>query len=162
MKNRISTIKYIAKENNLSIPKILDIMAENDKYGSETTIRKVLEDGSEGIRFRYNTIEDIYESLLIKFGEDFAADDIDALKHIIREKRTIIYGLKREVALYEELKTIYERLIDGMEKQIIVSTYGAVFQSVVQLIYFICKPLSKQCVLICLRFPERCHVYSIL
>jgi hypothetical protein len=119
MKNRISTIKYIAKENNLSIPKILDIMAENDKYGCETTIRKVLEDGSESIRFRYNTIEDIYESLIIKFGEDFAADDIDALKHIIREKSKIIYGLKREVALYEELKTIYERLIDGMEKQII-------------------------------------------
>jgi hypothetical protein len=119
MKNRISTIKYIAKENNLSIPKILDIMAENDKYGCETTIRKVLEDGSESIRFSYNTIEDIYESLIIKFGEDFAADDIDALKHIIREKSKIIYGLKREVALYEELKTIYERLIDGMEKQII-------------------------------------------
>lgn len=119
IKNRISTIKFIAKENNLSIPKILDIMAENDKYGSETTIRKVLEDGSEDAKFRYNTIEDIYESLIIKFGEDFAADDIDALKHIIREKNKIIHGLKREIALYEERKTIYERLIDGMEKQIV-------------------------------------------
>ena len=118
MKNRISTIKYIAKENNLSIPKILDIMAENDKYGCETTIRKVLDEGSEGIRFRYNTIEDIYESLIIKFGEDFAADDIDALKHIIREKSKIIHGMRKEISLYEERKAIYERLISGLENQV--------------------------------------------
>lgn len=116
MKNRISTIKYIAKENNLSIPKILDIMAENDKYGCETTIRKVLDEGSEGIR--YNTIEDIYESLIIKFGEDFAADDIDALKHIIREKNKVIHGMRKEISLYEERKAIYERLISGLENQV--------------------------------------------
>lgn len=126
----IKRLKEIKAEQNLSIQKIMDIMEERGQYVSEPTLKKIFADGSENQNFRYqDSIAPVADVLLDIYGDTSNLDDLESLRHIIREKNKLIEFLmlkldekeqdfEKRLALYEERKTLYEKTIERFEIQV--------------------------------------------
>lgn len=123
MARKIQTIKRIKAEHNLPNELILDLVAKNNGAVSESTLKRILEDGSEDKDFRYSSIADTYNALTLEFSEDLRSDDIKELKIIISERNRWIDRLVEEIkttkedyavreALYEQRKCNYEATIE--------------------------------------------------
>ena len=134
-RKQIRRLKQIKAEQGLSIAKIMDLMEDRGQFVSEATIKRVFADGSEDQNFRYqDSIAPIADVLLDIYGDSSKSDDVDALRHIIREKNKLIEFLmikldekeadfQKRTALYEERKAVYERTIERLETQITRKDY---------------------------------------
>ena len=96
---------------------------------SERTLQSIFRDGSENKKFQYHSIADAYEALIAIYGEDYASDDVDTLKHIISERNKKIDSLliqmedmqeeiKKRMELYDERKKYFENTIDILKSQV--------------------------------------------
>lgn len=127
MSKKISIIKKIKEEHNLPNDLILDLVARNNGNVSESTLKRILADGSEDENFRYSSIADLYNALTLEFGEDFTTEDPAALKVILSERNKWIDRLAEEIEtlkddysvreeLYKERKENYEKTIELQER----------------------------------------------
>lgn len=127
MAKKISVIKQIKAAHNLPNDKILDLVARNGGSLADSTLRRILADGSEELSFQYASIADLYNALTLEFGEDFATDDISSVKAVLSERNRWIDRLAEEIEtlkedysvreqLYAERKTNYEKTI-ALQKQ---------------------------------------------
>jgi hypothetical protein len=108
---------------------ILDLVTRNNGTISESSLKRVFEEGSEDKTFRYSTIEDLYNALTKEFGDDYANDDPAVLKNIIAERNNWIDRLVEEIKhtkedfavrekLYEERKSNYDHTIEMLQARI--------------------------------------------
>ena len=129
MSNKVQIIKRIKEKHNLPNDMILDLVARNNGTISESSLRRVFEDGSEDKTFRYSTIEDLYNALTKEFGDDFSSEDPAILKNIILERNNWIDRLVEEIkhnkedfsareTLYEERKQNYVHTIKMLQERI--------------------------------------------
>ena len=129
MSNKVQIIKRIKEKHNLPNDMILDLVARNNGTISESSLRRVFEDGSEDKTFRYSTIEDLYNALTKEFGDDFSSEDPAVLKNIILERNNWIDRLVEEIkhnkedfsareTLYEERKQNYVHTIKMLQERI--------------------------------------------
>lgn len=122
MSKKISVIKAIRNEHNLSVDFILNLVAKNSGSVSESTLKRILADGSEEQDFRYSSIADVYNALTIEFGEDFSNDDPSALKAILSERNRWIDRLAEEIETIKEdyavREILYSERRDNYEKTI--------------------------------------------
>ena len=131
MKRRtIHRLKTIKDEQGLSISKIMDLMEQRGQYVSEATLKKIFADGSEEQSFRYqDSIAPVADVLLDMYGDTSGLQDLESLRHIIREKNKLIEFLmmkldekeqefERQRVLYEDRKNLYEKTIQRFEIQI--------------------------------------------
>lgn len=126
----IRRLKEIKSEQGLSISQIMEMLEKAGQFVSEPTLKKIFAEGSEEKNFRYqDTIMPVADVLLDLYGDKSGIDDVESLRHIIREKNKfiemILFKLEeqkemqaREKALYDERKAMYERSIERFEKQI--------------------------------------------
>lgn len=129
MSNKVQIIKRIKEKHNLPNDMILDLVTRNNGTISESSLRRVFEDGSEDKTFRYSTIEDLYNALTKEFGDDFSSEDPAVLKNIILERNNWIDRLVEEIkhnkedfsareTLYEERKQNYVHTIKMLQERI--------------------------------------------
>lgn len=126
----IRRLKEIKTEQGLSISQIMELMEKQGKYVSEATLKKVFADGSEERTFRYqDSIAPVADVLLDIYGDTSGIDDIESLRHIIREKNKLIELLvikveeqtedaKNREKIYDDRKSAYEKTIASQELQI--------------------------------------------
>lgn len=126
----IKRLKQIKNEQGLSIPQIMDMMEKQGKFVSEATIKKVFADGSEEKTFRYqDSIAPIADVLLDIYGDTSGMDDVESMRHFIKEKNKLIELLvikleekddeaKRRDELYADRKAAFEKTIDSLELQV--------------------------------------------
>lgn len=123
MSKKIIVIKQIKNEHNLPNDEILNLVLKNGGSVSDSTLRRLLADGSEEQKFQYASVADIYNALTKEFGEDYSSDDPVALKTIISERNRWIDRLAEEIEtlkedyavrenLYAERKENYEKTIE--------------------------------------------------
>jgi hypothetical protein len=129
MSKRIATIKQIKTEHQMPNDMILDLVYKNGGTVSESTLKRILADGSEEQNFQYAGVADIYNALVKEFGEDYKSDDIATLKSIILDRNRWIDRLAEEIEtkkkefhrredLYSERKANYERTIEMLQARI--------------------------------------------
>lgn len=85
IKDLIIQLKSMREREGLSIPQIVRMIEENGEHVSESTVRRILEDGSENQNFRPESIQPI-ERVLLKIDKDQlegSSDEVRALKDII-------------------------------------------------------------------------------
>lgn len=127
MSKKISVIKQIKAAHNLPNDKILDLVARSGGSLADSTLRRILADGSEEQTFQYASIADLYNALTLEFGEDFVTDDISSVKAVLSERNKWIDRLAEEIEtlkedyavreqLYAERKSNYEKTIE-LQKQ---------------------------------------------
>lgn len=109
---KISVIKKIKEEHSLPNDYILDLVARNNGNVSDSTLRRILADGSEDEGFRYSSVADLYNALTMEFGEDYATDDPAALKVILSERNKWIDRLVEEIETLKEDYSVREQLYD--------------------------------------------------
>lgn len=126
----IKRLKQIKMEQGLSIPQIMELMEKQGKFVSEATLKKVFADGSEEKAFRYqDSIAPIADVLLDIYGDTSGMDDVESLRHFIKEKNKLIELLvikleekddeaKRRDELYADRKAAFEKTIDSLELQV--------------------------------------------
>lgn len=129
MSKRIAMIKQIKNEHQVPNDIILDLVYKNGGSVSESTLKRILADGSEEQNFQYSSIADIYNALVKEFSEDFASDDIATLKSIILDRNRWIDRLAEEIEtkkkefhrredLYAERKRNYDHTIEMLQNRI--------------------------------------------
>ena len=133
MKERIKTIKYIADAHNLSADSIADIVYENGGSASTPTIKKMLSENAENKGYHYQTVADVYNALVAKFGEDYNINDLETLQRIVKERDRQIDSLmmqneelqeennsdfERKLRVFDERKSAYEHTISILEQQL--------------------------------------------
>lgn len=106
MRQRIADIRKIKREQGLSNEAILDIVYSYGKNVSGKTLSRILADGSEYKNFRYQSILDIHEALVDKFGNVNEPEDVATLRYIIKSKN---YELDRVLMEFEEREKEFER-----------------------------------------------------
>ena len=117
----ISKLKEVKKQNELTLPRILDMIEANGDYLSMTTLRRVFAANSEQEdSFNYEkTIRPIANVLL--FQDDYTPEgttpniESDALKAVLRLKNDEIEYLKQQI---EIMKRVYDKRIDFLIDQI--------------------------------------------
>lgn len=129
MRNRIEEIRKIKREHDLSNEVILDVVYAYGKNISGKTLQKILADGSEYKNFRYQSILDVHEALMDKFGSLDEPNDVTALKCIIKAKNSELDRLLMEyevrekefdhkMQLCDQRKDAYEKTIAILETQL--------------------------------------------
>ena len=122
MARKIQTIKRIKTEHNLPNELILDIVSRNNGSLSESTLKRILADGSEEQNFQYASIADLYNALTMELGEEFRADDPSAIKAILSERNRWIDRLVEEIETIKEdyavREILYSERRDNYEKTI--------------------------------------------
>lgn len=122
MARKIQTIKRIKAEHSLPNELILDIVSRNNGSLSESTLKRILADGSEEQNFQYASIADLYNALTMEFGEEFRADDPSAIKAILSERNRWIDRLAEEIETIKEdyavREILYSERRDNYEKTI--------------------------------------------
>lgn len=124
---KIQTIKKIKEEHGLSMDHILNLVISSSGSVSESTLRRILSDGSEDEGFRYTSVADVYNALVKEYGEDYVSEDVETLKTLLFERNKWIDRLAEEIetlkedyavreCLYQERKENYEKTID-LQKQ---------------------------------------------
>lgn len=126
----IKRLKQIKSEQGLSIPQIMELMEKQGKFVSEATLKKVFADGSEEKTFRYqDSIAPIADVLLDIYGDTSGMDDVESLRHFIKEKNKLIELLMIKVEekdeeatrrdnLYADRKSAFEKTIQSLELQV--------------------------------------------
>ena len=123
MSKKIQVIKQIKNQHNLPNDVILSFVMKNGGTVSDSTLRRILEDGSEEKTFQYASVADVYNALTKEFGDDYSTDDPVTLKTIISERNRWIDRLAEEIetlkddyavreTLYAERKENYEKTIE--------------------------------------------------
>ncbi len=129
MRQRIEEIRKIKREQDLSNEAILDVVYAYGKNVSGKTLSRILADGSEYKSFRCQSILDIHEALIDKYGNIDEPEDIAALRYIIKNKnheldRVLMEFEEREkeferkMQLCDERKQAYEKTITILETQL--------------------------------------------
>lgn len=119
--NIISKLKEVKKQNELTLPRILDMIEANGDYLSMTTLRRVFAANSEQEdSFNYDkTIRPIANALLLQ--EEYAPEgsgsntENEALKAVLKFKNEEIEALQRQLEL---IRKMYEERIDFLIDQI--------------------------------------------
>ena len=119
--NIVSKLKEVKKQNELTLPRILDMIEANGDYLSMTTLRRVFAANSEQEdSFNYDkTIRPIANVLLLQEG--YAPDgsgtntENEALKAVLKFKNEEIEALQRQLEL---IRKMYEERIDFLIDQI--------------------------------------------
>ena len=119
--NIISKLKEVKKQNELTLPRILDMIEANGDYLSMTTLRRVFAANSEQEdSFNYDkTIRPIANVLLLQ--EEYAPEgsgsntENEALKAVLKFKNEEIESLQRQLEL---IRKMYEERIDFLIDQI--------------------------------------------
>ena len=119
--NIISKLKEVKKQNELTLPRILDMIEANGDYLSMTTLRRVFAANSEQEdSFNYDkTIRPIANVLLLQ--KEYApegtvsATENEALKAVLKLKNDEIEALKKQM---EIMRKMYEERIDFLIDQI--------------------------------------------
>lgn len=96
----ILNLKAVKEAQNLSIPKIKDMVDSTGAYLSLTTIRRVFADNSETEdSFSYeNTLRPIAQALLVNSpADDVGRAKVEAYEAILRHKNEIIDSLKKQI-----------------------------------------------------------------
>ena len=122
-KTTIVKLKKIREEQDLSIPKIMDLIEERGQFVSEGTLKKIFAEGSEEKNFRYqDTIAPLADVLLDIYGDQSGIDDIESLRQIIREKNKqiefLMVKLEEQKDVYVERKAMYECRISDLKSQL--------------------------------------------
>lgn len=132
MKERLKTIQYISGVHNLTVDNIADIVYENGGSASVNTIKKMLREG-EKAGYHYQTVADVHNALIAKFGEDYNINDLETLQRIVKERDRQIDSLmmqneelqeendndfERKLRVFDERKSVYEHTISILEQQI--------------------------------------------
>ena len=105
----ITKLKAVKKENELTLPRIMDMIEANGEYISMTTLRRVFAANSEqDDSFSYDkTIRPIARALLFQEEDQetqssSSAIEIEGLKAIIRLKNEEIDHLHEQIELIKE------------------------------------------------------------
>lgn len=86
-KQTIERLKRVKKEQELSIPQIMDMLSTKGYYLSEPTLKKVFSENSDNYNFKYrDTIAPLADVLLDLYGSATSETVSDEVKHLIREK----------------------------------------------------------------------------
>lgn len=96
----ILNLKAVKEAQNLSIPKIKDMVDSTGAYLSLTTIRRVFAENSETEdSFSYeNTLRPIAQALLVNSpADDVGRAKVEAYEAILRHKNEIIDSLKKQI-----------------------------------------------------------------
>ena len=115
----ILKLKAFKNENELTLPRIMDMIETNGEYISMTTLRRVFAANSENEdRFSYDkTIRPIARALLFQ-ADDAPNVEVEGLKAVIRLKNEEIELLQDQI---KSLKAVYERrlafLLDQIDKK---------------------------------------------
>ena len=113
LRKRIKAIKDLKTQHNLSNSQIMDMIADNGGFVSDRTVQKVFAEGSENKAFQYQTIAQIYEALIAVYGEDYATDDIDTLKHMIIKANNQIDSL---IIQQEEKQEEFKKTVRALRR----------------------------------------------
>ena len=131
MRQRVTQIKEIVKDNELSISAIADLVSMSGEYVSEPTNRKILADEAENLSFQSHSIIAVYEALITKYGDQPDIKDVDALKMLIIEKdkqidRIVMQAertqedFSRRSDIYADRKSVYENMIQLLREQLAI------------------------------------------
>lgn len=129
MRQRIEEIRKIKREQDLSNEAILDIVYSYGKSISGKTLSKIIADGSEYKGFRSQSILDVHEALIDKYGSPDEPEDVATLRYIIKNKnheldRILVEfeerekDFERKMHLCDERKAAYEKTISILETQL--------------------------------------------
>jgi hypothetical protein len=116
----VKQLKEIKEKNEITYPRIMDMMEANRKTVSLSTLRRVFSDGTDANSFSYeNTLLPIAEVLLHVEDVPTPADapnakEIDALKAVIRCQNEEISRLHE---LKEHLESRVTFLLEQIEKK---------------------------------------------
>ena len=109
----IRNLKRVRLEDGLSISDIVRMCEENGEAVSETTIKKVFDEGSEAFGFNYeNTLKPIIHALL---GDHEETAETDMMISVAEFKAAKIRDLEAQMARMEES---YKRRIEFLTNQI--------------------------------------------
>lgn len=115
----IQQMKIVKARDEITYPRIIEMLEKNGHFVSMTTLRRVFAEGSEDVNFNYeNTLLPIAR-VLMDFGENAtpeepSADELNGLKAIIRVQTEEIERLHE---LNDHLEARVTFLIDQIEKK---------------------------------------------
>lgn len=123
MEKKILKIKEIKEAHKVPNEYILDLVSKNHGSVSDSTLRRILEEGSEDRQnFQYHSVADVYSALTLEFGEDFVTEDIGSVKALLSERNKWIDRLVEEINTMKEhhkaVENLYEQRKDNFEKTI--------------------------------------------
>ena len=115
-KDTIERLRKVKKEQDLTVPIILNMLEAKGYYISEATVKRVFSENANPSSFKYrDTISPLADVLLDVYTEKSNTTDNEALKAMIHDKnKTINILLARD----EERKADYEKRVDHLQKQI--------------------------------------------
>lgn len=128
----IRRLKEIKAENSLTVPQIIDKMADKGYYVSESTLKRVFSPDSEKMSFRYqDTIAPISEVLFAEYGDASPSDDPEELRRIIRERDKTIESLMIKIEdmkktaeqfgkMYADRRTLLESQVQQLKEEVAV------------------------------------------
>lgn len=115
-KKTVSRLRQVRKDNDLTIPAIMNMLETKGCYVSEATVKRIFSENADPTSFKYrDTIAPIADVLLDLYSDKSGTEDVEALKAMIHDKnKTISILLARD----EERKADYEKRLAHLQKQI--------------------------------------------
>jgi hypothetical protein len=117
----ILDIKGMIKQKNLSVPDILKLLEDEGEPQSETTIRRLVKDGSEdNDSFNFSqTIKPIADAFYRRFkaNDDIAQTQIDLYRHISEFKLAEIHRLQAHIEHLERTNADQKHQIDVKDRR---------------------------------------------
>ena len=119
----IKKIKQAKEENEITYPRLMEMIQNNKKFVSKSTLMRVFKEGSENDTFSYETtLLPIAEVLLssedIPTPDSPYAKEIDNLKAIINSQNEVIERLKEMIDHLEERITFLLGQIETKDRRI--------------------------------------------
>lgn len=115
-KDTVERLRKVKKEQDLTIPNIIEMLEKRGYYLSEATVKRVFSENADPNSFKYrDTITPLADVLLDFYCDQSGTDEAEALKAMIRDKNMTINIL---VAKNEELRVDFDRQIAHLHKQI--------------------------------------------
>ena len=115
-KDTVERLRKVKKEQEFTIPQILDLLEKKDYYLSETTVKRVFSENADIDSFKYrDTIVPLADVLLDFYEDQSGTSELEALKSMIRDKNMTISILVRK---NDELRADFEKRINHLTKQI--------------------------------------------
>ena len=118
----VNRLKKIKAENEITFPRILDMMEANGKTVSLSTLRRVFANGSDANSFSFeNTLSPIAE-VLLKVDENQVQIDSAHEKYIkeIDGLKAVVACQNEELVRYHETKELLEGRITFLLEQIAI------------------------------------------
>ena len=115
-KDTVERLRKVKKEQEFTIPQILDLLEKKDYYLSETTVKRVFSENADIDSFKYrDTIVPLADVMLDFYEDQSGTEELAALKSMIRDKNMTISIL---IAKNEEIRADFEKRIAHLQKQI--------------------------------------------